>query len=48
MFPIWELFYILQVRIIAKKTLREFWLIHNDCEQSLKSWYKEAFEATWA
>ena len=48
MFPIWELFIFLPVRIIAKKTLREFWQIHNDCEQSLKSWYKEAFEATWA
>jgi mRNA interferase HigB len=47
MFPYWELFIFLQVRIIAKKTLRDFWQIHNDCEQPLKSWYKEASEANW-
>jgi mRNA interferase HigB len=35
------------VRVIAKKALREFWLKHSDCEQSLMSWYKEAEEATW-
>jgi mRNA interferase HigB len=47
MFPYWELFIFLQVRIIAKKTLRDFWQIHNDCGQPLKSWYKEASEANW-
>ena len=34
-------------RIIAKKTLREFWLIHNDCEQYLKTWYQTASSANW-
>jgi mRNA interferase HigB len=29
------------MRIIAKRTLREFWEIHSDCEQQLKAWYKE-------
>ena len=29
------------MRIIAKRTLREFWEIHVDCEQQLKSWYNE-------
>jgi mRNA interferase HigB len=35
------------VRVIAKKTLREFWEKHNDCVEQLKSWYKEAEEAQW-
>lgn len=29
------------LRIIAKKTLRDFWEIHNDVEETLKSWYNE-------
>ncbi|MDP3928309.1 MAG: type II toxin-antitoxin system HigB family toxin [Bacteroidota bacterium] len=35
------------MRVIAKKILREFWEKHNDCEDQLKSWYKEAVEANW-
>ena len=35
------------MRVIAKKTLREFWLRHSDCEQQLKAWYEEAEDATW-
>jgi mRNA interferase HigB len=35
------------VRVIAKKILQEFWAKHNDCEDQLKSWYKEAEEANW-
>ena len=35
------------MRVIAKKTLREFWIKHNDCEQQLKAWYEEASFATW-
>ncbi|MBK9103946.1 MAG: type II toxin-antitoxin system HigB family toxin [Saprospiraceae bacterium] len=35
------------MRIIAKSTLREFWVKHKDSEQPLKSWYKEAEEAVW-
>jgi mRNA interferase HigB len=35
------------VRIIAKKTLREFWLKHKDAEQQLKSWHKEANKSDW-
>jgi mRNA interferase HigB len=35
------------VRIIAKKILREFWEIHTDCEEQLKSWYQEASNAEW-
>jgi len=29
------------LRVISRKTLREFWDKHNDCEQQLKSWFKE-------
>ena len=51
-FPYWELFSTfvsnyLQLRVIAKKILRDFWEKHNDCEQQLKSWYKEACVAEW-
>jgi len=35
------------VRVIAKKTLREFWEIHNDCEEQLKSWYSEMAKSEW-
>ena len=40
--------YYLCMRVIAKKILREFWMIHPDEEQSLKSWYREADMAKWA
>lgn len=35
------------MRIISKKILREFWEIHADSEQSLKSWYSEVDKANW-
>lgn len=35
------------MRVISKKTLKEFWQKHSDCEESLKSWHKEAEEAIW-
>ena len=35
------------MRVIAKKILREFWILHVDCEQALKSWYQEANKAAW-
>lgn len=35
------------MRVIAKKILRDFWERHNDCEQQLKSWYKEVGKAGW-
>ena len=35
------------MRIIAKKTLREFWKQHPDCEQRLKAWYQEVSNAEW-
>ena len=35
------------MRIIAKKTLREFWEVHKDSEQQLKAWYQETLKAEW-
>ena len=35
------------MRVIAKKTLRDFWGKHNDCEEQLKIWYHEAENASW-
>lgn len=35
------------MRIISKKILREFWEVHADCEQQLKSWYQEANKTRW-
>lgn len=33
--------------MIAKKILRDFWIKHPDCEQQLKSWYREAEKSCW-
>jgi len=35
------------MRIIAKRTLKEFWEKHRECEQALLSWYKVAKLAKW-
>lgn len=35
------------MRVIAKKILRAFWIKYPDCEQQLKSWFKEAEDALW-
>lgn len=35
------------MRVFAKKILREFWEKHNDAEQQLKTWFKEASKANW-
>lgn len=35
------------MRVIAKKTLRDFWGKYPDCEQQLKAWYQEAEDAIW-
>lgn len=34
-------------RIIAKKTLREFWEKHADSEQYLKTWYETTKSSNW-
>jgi mRNA interferase HigB len=35
------------MRVIAKKTLKDFWSIHPDSEQSLRAWYLKTKSATW-
>ena len=35
------------MRIIVKRTLREFWKKHATTEQSLKSWFHEMGNAHW-
>lgn len=34
-------------RIIAKRTLREFWEKHSDSEQYLKTWYETTKNSNW-
>ncbi len=35
------------MRIIARKTLREFWQRHPDAEEPLLAWYREVKHADW-
>jgi mRNA interferase HigB len=35
------------MRIIARKTLCDFWRKHRDAEGPLKAWFAEASRATW-
>jgi mRNA interferase HigB len=35
------------MRIISKRTLREFWELHPDAEQPLKAWHLKAQKETW-
>jgi mRNA interferase HigB len=35
------------LRVIAKKILRDFWFVHADCEQQLKSWFQETSKSEW-
>ena len=35
------------MRVIAKRTLRDFWGKHADCEEQLMAWYREASKAEW-
>jgi mRNA interferase HigB len=37
----------LYVRVIAKRTLRDFWEIHADCIEPLKTWYREIEKSEW-
>ena len=36
-----------QMKVFAKKILREFWERQTDSEEQLKTWYKEASKAVW-
>lgn len=35
------------MRIISRKTLRDFWGTHADSEQSLRAWFHETKSANW-
>ncbi len=35
------------MRVIAKRTLRNFWIKHTDSEQQLTSWYREIEKSKW-
>ena len=35
------------MRIIARRTLREFWERHERTKQPLRAWYSEASKAEW-
>lgn len=35
------------MRVLSKKILRDFWLKHSDCEQQLKSLYRETEKSEW-
>lgn len=35
------------MRIIARRTLREFWETHPDAEEPLRAWYAIASQAEW-
>lgn len=36
------------MRVVAKKTLREFWGRFPDAEDALKTWFAETEAATWS
>jgi mRNA interferase HigB len=36
------------MRIIAKKTLRDFWEKYPDSQESLENWYCEATKSDWS
>lgn len=36
------------MRIIAKKTLRDYWDSHANCRKELEEWYGIALRADWA
>lgn len=35
------------MRVIAKKHLIQFWVVHRNSEQPLRAWYDEAVSANW-
>lgn len=35
------------MRVIALRTLREFWTDHADAEAALRAWYADARQADW-
>ncbi len=44
-FPIWE--YHREMRIVARKTLQNFYLRHAEVKEPLEAWYQEAEASQW-
>ena len=36
------------MRVIALRTLREFWEQHPDAQQSIQAWYRDARSSKWS
>ena len=36
------------MRIISRKTLKDYWEKHPDAEQPLRAWFAEAKKASWS
>jgi mRNA interferase HigB len=36
------------MRVIARRTLREFWERHSNAEQPLRAWYQDSLRAEWS
>lgn len=48
MFPNWlHAKVLIDMRIIALKTLKEYWEQHPDARQPLQAWYEDARHAAW-
>ena len=47
MFPIWEYLLIFVMRIVAIKTLREYYKEFPKAKQALLSWHDETLDAQW-
>lgn len=35
------------MRIIAKRALRDFWIIHSIAQEPLKNWFRKVSKANW-
>jgi mRNA interferase HigB len=35
------------MRVVALKTIKDFWKKHSDSEQQLKAWYDEVIKSEW-
>ena len=46
--PIMGTCYLVLMRIIARRTLRDLWEQHPRAEQPLRAWFAEATKATWS
>ncbi len=36
------------MRVISKRVLRDFWEVHDDAKEALKSWYSETEKSKWS